>query len=147
MDTSHLLRHILYSPVNYVNVCCTAFLTLPNLTNCTLLAASRLIQCNRKRNCSSLDLLADNLSSSTDHLHHSRHKQWLFLESRTQRHSSVTLLQDICCGSQHTYAHAQQLLHALGAQPQGSRFRRLSLDMEAYAAEAQGHPIAWKMHQ
>jgi len=56
-------------------------------------------------------------------------------------------LQDICCSSQHTYAHAQQLLKELGAQPQGARFKRLSQDMEVYAAEKLSHPIAWKMHQ
>lgn len=57
------------------------------------------------------------------------------------------MVQDICCNSQHTYAHAQQLLQSLGAQPQGARFKRLSQDMEVYAAEKLGHPIAWKMHQ
>lgn len=56
-------------------------------------------------------------------------------------------LMDICCSSQHTYAHAQQLLKELGAQPQGARYKRLSQDMEVYAAEKLGHPIAWKMHQ
>ena len=57
------------------------------------------------------------------------------------------MVQDICCNSQHTYAHAQQLLQPLGAQPQGARFKRLSQDMEVYAAEKLGRPIAWKMHQ
>lgn len=57
------------------------------------------------------------------------------------------MVQDICCNSQHTYAHAQQLLQSLGAHPQGARFKRLSQDMEVNAAEKLGHPIAWKMHQ
>ena len=55
--------------------------------------------------------------------------------------------QEMCCNSQHTYAHAQLLLQELGQQPQGARFKRLSQDMEVYAAEKLGHPIAWKMHQ
>ena len=59
----------------------------------------------------------------------------------------MLLVQEICCNSQHTYAHAQQLLQSLGAQPQGARYKRLSQDMEVYAAEKLGHPIAWKMHQ
>ncbi|KAL3163166.1 hypothetical protein ABBQ32_009574 [Trebouxia sp. C0010 RCD-2024] len=56
-------------------------------------------------------------------------------------------LLEICCNSQHTYAHAQQLLQSLGAHPNGARFKRLSQDMEVYAAEKLGYPIAWKMHQ
>ena len=71
--------------------------------------------------------------------HHHQHKQAFSLP--------ITLLQEQCCNSQHTYAHAQLLLQEVGQSPQGARFKRLSQDMEVYAAEKLGHPIAWKMHQ
>ena len=81
---------------------------------------------------------------------HSGLVQWhpqVGLHVKAQQRHQRLLLQDICCSSQHTYAHAQQLLQELGSQPQGGRFKRLSQDMEVYAAEKLGHPIAWKMHQ
>lgn len=70
------------------------------------------------------------------------------LQADDNRMAALTKeLLEMCCNSQHTYAHAQLLLQELGQQPQGARFKRLSQDMEVYAAQKLGHPIAWKMHQ
>ena len=52
--------------------------------------------------------------------------------------------QESCCGGQHTYAHAQQMLTALGRHPRGTRFRRLAQELEAHAAAAAG-PVVWQM--
>lgn len=57
---------------------------------------------------------------------------------------SIDVVQSVC-PSQHTYVHAQLLLQSLGAQPWGGRFRRLSQEVEARAAQQQG-VIVWRMH-
>lgn len=58
--------------------------------------------------------------------------------------SAVRARQESCCGGQHTYAHAQQMLTALGRHPRGARFRRLAQELEAHAAAAAG-PVVWQM--
>ncbi|EIE24527.1 hypothetical protein COCSUDRAFT_40900 [Coccomyxa subellipsoidea C-169] len=54
-------------------------------------------------------------------------------------------LKETCCQGQHTYVHAQQILTELGQHPRGSRFRRLSQELEAHAAAQRG-AIVWQMH-
>ncbi|BDA42837.1 Negative elongation factor D [Coccomyxa sp. Obi] len=54
-------------------------------------------------------------------------------------------LKETCCQGQHTYVHAQQILTELGQHPRGSRFRRLSQELEAHAAKQRG-AIVWQMH-
>ncbi|KAK9822993.1 hypothetical protein WJX81_003185 [Elliptochloris bilobata] len=53
-------------------------------------------------------------------------------------------LQETCCGGEHTYAHAQQMLTALGRHPHGARFRRLAQELEAHATASAG-PVVWQM--
>lgn len=53
--------------------------------------------------------------------------------------------QETCCQGQHTYVHAQQILTEMGQHPRGSRFRRLSQELEAHAAKQRG-AIVWQMH-
>jgi hypothetical protein len=43
-------------------------------------------------------------------------------------------LADSCCQSVHTYIHAQQMLAALAARPEGAAFRRASQELQLQAA-------------
>ncbi|KAK9909351.1 hypothetical protein WJX75_000889 [Coccomyxa subellipsoidea] len=54
-------------------------------------------------------------------------------------------LKETCCQGQHTYVHAQQILTEVGQHPRGTRFRRLSQELEAHAAAQRG-AIVWQMH-
>ncbi len=54
-------------------------------------------------------------------------------------------MQASCCDTQHTYAHAQQLLTRLGRHERGVRFQRLSQELEMHAATLHG-AVVWRMH-
>ncbi|KAK9792965.1 hypothetical protein WJX73_001348 [Symbiochloris irregularis] len=53
-------------------------------------------------------------------------------------------LKEMCCQSQHSYAYVQLILTNLARHGQGSRFKRLSQELESCVAEAQGQ-VAWQM--
>lgn len=57
---------------------------------------------------------------------------------------SLGTLQETCCKGHHTYIHAQQLLTHLSRRARGRRFRRLSQELEQYAASKRG-PSVWRM--
>jgi len=54
-------------------------------------------------------------------------------------------LAEACTASQHTYAHAQQLLTRLASRQGGATFRRLSQELEAAAATRHGGAKVWAM--
>ena len=62
-----------------------------------------------------------------------------------QRRQALGVAQETCCQGQHTYVHAQQILTELGQHMRGTRFRRLSQELEAHAAAQRG-AIVWQMH-
>lgn len=55
-------------------------------------------------------------------------------------------LRDSCCGAEHSYVHAQQLLAALERHPNGANFRRLAQELDHFAAAPlQGGPEVWRL--
>lgn len=58
----------------------------------------------------------------------------------------ATELRDSCCGAEHSYVHAQQLLAALERHPNGANFRRVAQELDQHAAaSAWGGPEVWHL--